>query len=253
MIYAKLRIVKYLFVLCTFSTAVAQEFASYFNNCQLGTDNFDHCLRTALNDIRPFFKTGLPKYGIESFDPFFQKLVVLKRGSPSMNFVLSLKDVYESGWTFSKITNLKTDFKNNKMQYSQTFPDKYLNGHYELVGNILGNKINNSGLWNLTLNDYVQTTTITRIPRKTENGTLVYDTPIKVSIKYDTTRDMKLYISNLVRGRELLSNMVNNIINSSWRIGILFVRPFIDELVSTAFTDIFTRNLQYFPFNEIIH
>ncbi|KAF5283928.1 hypothetical protein FQR65_LT13689 [Abscondita terminalis] len=216
------------------------------------TPTFDQCLRTALNEIRPMFKKGLPEYGVEPFDPFFQKNLTLKRGGANMNFVLTLTNIYESGWTRSKITNLKTDFPTNKMQYSQTFPDKYLNGEYQMAGNMLGTKINNSGLWNLTLINYAQTTTITRAPRKTENGTFVYDTPIKVDIKYDTTGDMKLYINNLAPGRGLLDNMINGIINNSWRLGIVFVQPFIDELVSTAFTEIFNRNFQNFPFTEII-
>jgi hypothetical protein len=44
---------------------------------------------------------------VGSFDPFFAKEVIQKRGGPSMNYRLKLKDVYERGWTESRLTKFR--------------------------------------------------------------------------------------------------------------------------------------------------
>jgi hypothetical protein len=50
---------------------------------------------------------GLAKYNVGPFDPFFAKEVAQKRGGPSVNYRLKLKDVYERGWTKSHVTKFR--------------------------------------------------------------------------------------------------------------------------------------------------
>ncbi|KAF2899004.1 hypothetical protein ILUMI_07171 [Ignelater luminosus] len=148
---------------------------------------------------------GLPQYGVAPFDPFYAKEVPQKMGGPNLNYRLLLKNVYESGWTVSQVTHFRSNLDKNMIQYTQSFPDKRLQGEYEITGNILGSKMKNQGVWNLTLYDFVQTTTLTRKPRQAANGTLIYDTPIKAKVNVQTCKNLKLHISNLLRGRSVLA------------------------------------------------
>jgi hypothetical protein len=75
---------------------------------------------------------------------------------------------------------------------------------------------------------------------------------IKVRVEVETIRDLKLHISNLLYGREVLENILDRIINGAWQPGFTFTKPLINELVSTAFTDIFGKAFQNFPFERII-
>ncbi|KAK5646163.1 hypothetical protein RI129_004627 [Pyrocoelia pectoralis] len=246
-------VLMYYMIVCLSATVCAQkDLASYFKDCRMGDEKFDNCLKNALNEIRPLFKEGLPQYGVDKFDPFFAKTIKFKRGGPNANLNLVLKNVYESGWTNMKITHLKTDFKNNKMVYRQVFPAKFLNGEFDIKGNILGRELNNAGTWNLSLTDYAQTTTITRKPRQDINGTLIYDTPINVDIKYENAKGMNMNFGDLSGQSGAVANMIGQLVNSSWPIGMIFLRSIIDEIVSTAFTDLFTKAFQNFPFHEII-
>ncbi|KAB0798319.1 hypothetical protein PPYR_09312 [Photinus pyralis] len=241
-------------ILWLVAATCAQELESYFKDCRIGDERFDKCLRKALNEVRPLFKDGVPKYGVDKFDPFFAKSVKFKRGLPNANVNLLLKNVYESGWTNSKITHLKTDLKNNKMVYRQVFPDKRLNGEFEIRGNILGNHLDNAGTWNLSLTDYVQTTTLTRRPRMDSNGSLTYDNAtIEADIRYESTKGLGMNFGDPMGLDSPGANALSQLVNSSWPVGILFMRNAIDEIVSAAFTDIFTKSFQYFPFEEMIH
>ena len=51
--------------------------------------------------------SGLPQYKVGSFDPFFAKEVTQKRGGQNVNYRLKLKDVYERGWTESRVTKFR--------------------------------------------------------------------------------------------------------------------------------------------------
>ncbi|XP_014210393.1 uncharacterized protein LOC106640772 [Copidosoma floridanum] len=214
----------------------------HFKDCKLGAPNFDACIREALNSIRPYFKTGLQKYNVEPFDPFFAKEVTVKRGLPNLGFTICLRNVTESGWTASKVTKFVSDLKNYKVVYTQSFPDKFLSGDYEVTGAVLGSKMKNKGKFTLALYDLVQTTTITKEP----------GAKVKVRVEVETIRDLKLHISNLLAGREFLERILDRIINGAWQPGFTVTRPIINDLVSVAFTDIFGRAFQNFPFERVI-
>lgn len=97
---------------------------------------------------------------------------------------LILRHVSEHGWTNSKVTKYRsvfagnfrrfdvrnhhishptqiklifvhrTDFENNRIIYSQDFPEKSLDGEYEFKGLMFGRPFITKGIWNMTLFDY---------------------------------------------------------------------------------------------------
>lgn len=83
----------------------------------MDVQGFDACVREGLNAVRPFFKTGLAKYNVAPFDPFFAKEVSVSRGLPNLGFTLTLRNVTESGWTTSKVTKFVSDLPNHKVSY----------------------------------------------------------------------------------------------------------------------------------------
>lgn len=108
-------------------------------------------MRTALNQVRPYFKYGVPEFNIPSFDPFFAEEVVQRRGGQRINYSLKLKNVYESGWTLSKVTRFKSDLNNGVVKYWQWFPEKYLQGEWELDSNLVVAPFSNKGTFDLSL------------------------------------------------------------------------------------------------------
>jgi hypothetical protein len=52
-------------------------------------------------------------------------------------------------------------------------------------------------------------------------------------------------------GALVAENVLDSVINVGWRPFLPIVKPLIDDLVSTAFTDIFNKYFQNFPFQEI--
>ncbi|XP_011309505.1 uncharacterized protein Jhbp16 [Fopius arisanus] len=218
------------------------EFEDAFRSCYPDVSGFDSCIREGLNAARPYFKTGLPKYSIAPFDPFFVKEVTVKRGLTNFGFSLTLRNITESGWTASKVTKFVSDLANYKVVYTQSFPAKFLNGNYEFRGNIMGPRMVNNGRFTLDLYDLVQTTTVTKEP----------GSKIAVRVEVQTIRDLKLHITNLVQGRSFIETIVDRIINSAWQPGFVVTRGIINDLVSNAFTEIFGKAFSDFPFDKII-
>ncbi|XP_018321094.1 uncharacterized protein LOC108734162 isoform X2 [Agrilus planipennis] len=185
-------------------TSQSDNLADYFSHCKKNESDFDNCVKDGLNGVRHLFKTGVPKYNIAPFDPFFASEVPQKVGGRFFNYKLILKNVFESGWTISQVTRFRSDFNKNMIQYTQFFPDKKLKGEYDFVATIFGNTYANKGPWNLSLYDFVQTTTITRKPRIASNATLVYDTPLKASVEVQSCKNMELHIGHLLQGRTVI-------------------------------------------------
>lgn len=72
-------------------------------------------MREGLNEIRPYFKTGLPQYNVLPFDPFYAKEISAKRGVQNFGFTLTLRNVSEHGWSLSKVTKFVANLKNYKV------------------------------------------------------------------------------------------------------------------------------------------
>ncbi|XKL60766.1 hypothetical protein PGB90_007823 [Kerria lacca] len=222
---------------------IVSGFNENFAFCKRYSAEFDKCIRDGLNNIHQFIPKGVPEFNIPSFDPIFAKEVVLKRGGPTFGYKLKLKNVRESGWRLSEVTKFKSNLRLNTVQLTQYFPDKYVEGEYEFESLIL-NPSANKGQFNLSLYELNQTTTLSK-PRNSKS--------IKVNVDVQEIGDMKLHISNLLRGRTRMENLLDRMINSpAWRPGFIFVRPFVNELVSTAFTEIYNRVFNNFDFNEIL-
>ncbi|XP_026323310.1 uncharacterized protein LOC113232747 [Hyposmocoma kahamanoa] len=184
---------------------------------------------------------GIPEMGVSPFDPHFAKEVKQTRSIVGMSYTLTLQNVYEKGWTQSTVTKYKTDWDNQRIIYSQYFPEKWLEGDYEFKGDALGLSVFRGGRWNLTLRDYSQTTRIKR------NGS-----GVDVHVEVDHIGDMDIHVGNLLRGRGVLERMLDRVINFTWKPGFAMVRPLINELVSTAFTDIWSRSFKDFPVDKFI-
>ncbi|KAK9888487.1 hypothetical protein WA026_000738 [Henosepilachna vigintioctopunctata] len=223
----------------------------HFGYCRKNSSNFDNCVKDGINNLRPYFKSGLRDYGIGSLDPFYAQEVVQKRDNALFNYKLVLRNVTEAGWSISEMTRFRCDLKNNLIQYTQTFPDKKLNGLYEIDGSFMGRPISNQGSWSLGLYDFVQTTTITRKPQKDGRGKYISKPPLKVKVNIQNSKKLELHIGHLAGGRRIVENMLDWIINSAWQPGFVILSPLINDLVSTAFTKIMNDNFQNFPLEQI--
>ncbi|CAG9859242.1 unnamed protein product [Phyllotreta striolata] len=220
-----------------------------FEECHLQMPDFEDCLKNGMNQLNPYFREGLPDYGIEPFDPFFAEEVPFKSRMPLFNFNLILRNVTESGWTLSHVSSVKMNHNKNEVAITQSFPDKRLKGWFEFDGNILGAKVKTQGPWNLSLFDYTQTLTVSRKPAG-PSAPLSHH-PIKVKCNLHTCKNLELHVGNLAGGRSFLENMLDRVINAAWQPGFVILSPIINELVGTAFTDIFNRNFQTFPFSAV--
>lgn len=115
------------------------------------------------------------------------------------------------------VNYFRTDWKNHKIIYTQYFPEKSLNGDYDLEAYALGTTLQRSGKWNMTLYDYAQTTTITRIPKNTIDGNEVYDgQPVDVKVVIDRIGNMQIHVSNILNGANLLGKFVKKSFNFSY-------------------------------------
>ncbi|XP_073819841.1 juvenile hormone binding protein 16 [Musca autumnalis] len=223
--------------------SIHEEMRRLLGKCHLQSEDFDFCMKDVFNDFRAYFPTGVPHYNIKPFDPHHASFVELRRGDQNgLGFKLILRNVSEYGWTQSEVTKFHSDFEQNRIIYSQYFPEKSLNGWYEFSGKVFGTPIKRSGFWNMTLYDYSQTTSVRRLGG---SGSL-----LKIHVEVDRIGGMRMHVGDvLAPGR---ARLVDNVLNSAWPLGLPFIKPMINELVSTAFTDIFNESFRYFPLHQYI-
>lgn len=133
-----------------------EELRAILGKCRKSSNNFDQCIKNAFNELRVFFTTGLPDYNVAPFDPHHAQYVELRRGDASGigGYRLLLTNASEYGWSKSYVTKYRTDAENNRIIYSQYFPEKSLEGYYDFTAKVLGKPFHTKGNWNMTLYEY---------------------------------------------------------------------------------------------------
>ncbi|XP_017035653.1 uncharacterized protein Jhbp16 [Drosophila kikkawai] len=224
---------------------VDEDLRHLLGRCQSVGEDYNECMRQVFNDLRAYFTTGVPDYNIKPFDPHHCTYVELRRGDSQGigSFRLTLRNVSEFGWSRSEVTKFHADPEDRRIVYAQYFPEKSLEGEYEFAAKMLGSEMKRKGHWNLTLYDYSQTTSVRRIG---DPGSL-----IKVHVEVDRIGGMELHIENLLKGQPL-NQLADGVINSMWQLGLPFIKPMINELVSSAFTDIFNESFRHFPLEKFL-
>lgn len=96
--------------------------------------------------------------------------------------------------------SFRTDFSKDSIQVTQFFPDKRLEGWYQIEGTIFGRKFQNDGSWKLGLHDYVQTLTIARKPVRDIDGNVQENPRIKVKCNIQSCKKLELHIDHLAGG-----------------------------------------------------
>lgn len=139
----------------------------------------------------------------------------------------------------------RTDWENNRLLYSQDFPEKSLNGYYDFRASVFGRNMHTKGAWNITLYDYSQTTSVTRVGGP--------NSLIKVRIEIDRLGDMRLKIADAFNGKKVIESTADFLVNNLWQPGFPFVKPLINDLISSAFTDIFNESFRYLDLEEFVH
>lgn len=89
--------------------------------------------------------------------------------------------------------------------------------------------------------DLIQMTTVTRLPGQ----------KVRAQMDVQVINNLELHISNLLFGKQFLESIVDKIINNTWQASFMLTKGLINELVSTAFTEIFDDAFRNFPFEQI--
>jgi len=93
----------------------------------------------------------------------------------------------------------------------------------------------------LVADNLIQATTMTKLPGQ----------KLRAQMDVQSISNLELHITNLLFGKRFFENILDQIINYTWQPGFVLTRGLINELVSTAFTEIFDNALRNFPFEQI--
>jgi len=93
----------------------------------------------------------------------------------------------------------------------------------------------------LVADNLIQATTVTKLPGQ----------KLRAQMDVQSIDNLELHITNLLFGKRFFENILDQIINYMWQPGFVLTRGLINELVSTAFTEIFDNAFRNFPFEQI--
>lgn len=104
---------------------------------------------------------GLPEYDVPPIDPLKSEFIELSRegdGKIAPNFHVAISNLTIRGFTQSSVTSVKVNWDKNQLIFKQYFPKLISDGEYIALVRIGKKWFHFSGMFNLTLIDFNQTT-----------------------------------------------------------------------------------------------
>lgn len=201
----------------------------------LQSEDLNPCLADLVEKLRPYMKTGLPKFNIPQTEPMFVPRVDFHLNKPPIDVRVKFEDNVVEGLSTFKLNSISADKQRRVLSMSISVPQLVTVGKYELSGQAFVPLDNSSGTYKTIFQD-VQLQGESKL--KVENGRLEIDGNPSLDIGLE---NMIAQFDNLFGGKTpQLSEVVHNFVNKEPKQFIEDFKPEIIKQVSGLLKGFYT-------------
>jgi len=189
------------------------EFDGPIRRCSYnGNTDVNKCLRQILEDLKPRLGAGIPEINLPPMDPLYLKSVSFHHGSGPIKILATFKDVNATGLSLFDKSDFTFDVKKRTLDFDLSIPHMRIVGNYELSGNLFFFPIGGAGGFWLNLGG-IKAKGQGKLSVSAKNN--LKSIQIK-KIDIDLTIEMiKVHLSNLFQGDQLLGTVINTFLNEN--------------------------------------
>jgi len=219
----------------------------FIHVCKRNDPNLQSCVRTSIEELMPYLRTGIPELNVPSLEPLFIKELVAAEGSGLKIVTENLKVFGCSNFT---IQQLDINLKGNHHQYffNIKLPHLVLDGRYIVDGRILLIPIRGKGKLTGDIYNVRANVTLTGNVIKKKGEDYLHYNKMVIKIKVVTG---KLRLDNLFGGEPVLGEVINSAINANFEQFINELRPIIEKALAKFMLESADGIATSFPYNQL--
>lgn len=202
-------------ILCAvLSVAVAAEeveIPKSLKVCSRQSQDYDGCLKDAIQDAIPKFAKGIPELDIPVLDPFVTEFQESEYGNGFMTGKITLKNVKTYGTSRARVLSVRTTATEDRhrLEIDLGFPKIFIEGEYKAEGRLNDFKLGGKGYFNVSMEGV---TTVFDVTGRIENDRWV----VEHVTSLPEVEKMKIYFDDLFNGNENINNVARSFVNEYW-------------------------------------
>ncbi|KAI8120792.1 Protein takeout [Lucilia cuprina] len=232
------------------NTKAASTFPADIPRCHTG--DTDCVVRTSVNLIRKYARTGYPSAAFPPIEPFHLKQFDISDGrGGSLNLKLNFRDVDVaglSGVNFDRAVGFGADPATSKFEMYGVLPKVTLRGKYTADGRILILPIRGDGNADITLENSKFSVKFKPSIHPKNGKTFLMVDKLKVLIE---PQKMSMQLSNLFNGDQALGAHMNQFLNENWFDVWTELQPSIHVAIAEVMKSILTPIFKKFPYEDM--
>jgi hypothetical protein len=187
------------------------EFDGPIRRCNHNGD-INKCLRQILEDLKPRLGTGIPEINLPPMDPLYLQSVSFHHGSGPIKILATFNDVNATGLSTFDKSDFTFDVKKRTLDFDMTIPQMRIVGNYELSGNLFFFPIGGDGGFWLNMGN-IRAKGQGKLSVSTKNNLKsIQIKKIDIDLQIET---IKVHLTNLFHGDQLLGTVINNFLNEN--------------------------------------
>ncbi|XP_055384412.1 protein takeout [Condylostylus longicornis] len=179
--------------------------------CKRENPNENFCFQRLFQQSFPALAKGIPEIGIKNFEPLYIDGVSVSRGSGNLVLTGGFENLIIRGPSNATVKRASLNLEKKLLSFDLEIPLLRIRSNYNLKGNILLLPLVGSGNVNLALKD-VKTSVYTKISLKNKPEEVIHIEDMKVNF---LVGDMRIHLTNLFNGNEILAASINSFLNQN--------------------------------------
>ncbi|KAL7294600.1 hypothetical protein TKK_0011906 [Trichogramma kaykai] len=233
------------------SNASTPEIPSFLKICKRNDPHLNECIKSSVDMLKPYLKTGIPELHIPPCEPLNVPEVELAQASGPVSVKSAYSNIRVWGPSEFLLKSVKIDLDKDRIRLKLHIPRLEMKCDYKMEGKILLLPIKGNGK---AVGNYSDIDAVVTIQGERYNNPATDLTHFRV-IEFYCDFDVGhagVHLENLFNGDETLADAMNLFLNDNWKTVAAEIKPALEETVSKLFKDFSNKIYAKYPMDTLL-
>ncbi|XP_044750396.1 uncharacterized protein LOC123310800 [Coccinella septempunctata] len=235
-----------LFFFLLMATCLGKELPSFLHVCSDNDPNVNDCMISAIEDLRPYLKKGVPEYNIPCLEPLILEDLITEDIS---GLKVKVANVSAYGCSDFIVQYVNVNWENRSMEMDLDIPELKINAHYLVNGKVLMVPIKGKGDIEANITDCSSQTLLQMEKYEVDGERHVKFSNVNIKVKVGGGR---IRLENLFNGDDKLLSFISEVVNRNLQMFLKELMPILEKGLARKFMEVGNNVVEQFTCRQLV-